>query len=121
MRKNCSRANKKESDIAMYAAWGTGSDNSIEDDTEDVALMAIKDSEPDSQSDIEKREGESKLGVSKITEEVLEDVPCEREYVGDPTIEQSSVVRLNLSASSEGESMRDPSVEPSSSIMIHIK
>jgi len=58
--------------------------------------------------------------VSKITKEVLENVPCEGEYVGDPTIEQSSVVRLNLGASSEGESMGDPSVEPSSSIGIHI-
>ena len=40
----------------MYVAWGTGSDNSNEDDTEDIALMAMEDSEPDSESDIEKRE-----------------------------------------------------------------
>ncbi|KAG5616277.1 hypothetical protein H5410_016101 [Solanum commersonii] len=40
----------------MYAAWGTSSDNSIEDDTEDVALISMEDSEPDSESDIEKRE-----------------------------------------------------------------
>ncbi|KAH0716848.1 hypothetical protein KY290_013415 [Solanum tuberosum] len=43
---------EKESDIAMYVAWGTGSDNSIEDNTKDVALMAMEDSE----SNIEKRE-----------------------------------------------------------------
>jgi len=36
----------------MYAAWGTCSNNSIKDDTEDVALMAMEDSE----SDTEKRE-----------------------------------------------------------------
>ncbi|KAG5599505.1 hypothetical protein H5410_030875 [Solanum commersonii] len=104
----------------MYVAWGIGSDNSIKDDTEDVALMTVEDSEPDSKLDIEKREerglvklgqkfsifqrskGEFVLGVSKITEDILEDVPCEGEYFGDPTVEQSSVVRLNLGASSEG-------------------
>ncbi|KAG5587274.1 hypothetical protein H5410_047708 [Solanum commersonii] len=58
------------------------------------------------------KEGKSLLGVSKITEEVLEDVPCEGEYFGDFTVEQSLVVRLNLDASSEGESMGDPYVEP---------
>ncbi|KAG5616301.1 hypothetical protein H5410_016125 [Solanum commersonii] len=230
-----------------FVGAGTGSDNSIEDDTEDVALMVMEDSEPDSESDIEKREehvqqldsctsalkyeiltqsvtgngkekisddqircdqdlkrlrdelfsereksrrinldlartkyelgrankwtqssmivtqlsnrahntkagigfvkevpkktsylcthcgerlskiganfsiiqqskGESVLGVSKITKKVLEDVPCEGEYFGDPTI----IIRLNLGASSEAESMGDPSVEPSSSIGIHI-
>ncbi|KAG5621171.1 hypothetical protein H5410_006389 [Solanum commersonii] len=100
----------------MYTTWGTSSDNSNEDDAEDMALMAMEDSEPDT----EKREGESVLSVSKIIEEVLEDVPCEGKYFGDLTVEQSSVVRLNLGASSKGESMGDSSVEPSSSIGIHI-
>ncbi|KAG5582506.1 hypothetical protein H5410_053133 [Solanum commersonii] len=67
-----------------------------------------------------KIEGESVYGVSKIIEEVLKDVPCEGEYIGDRTIEQSSVVRLNSGASSERESMGNPSIEPSSSIGIHI-
>ncbi|KAG5610328.1 hypothetical protein H5410_021609 [Solanum commersonii] len=40
-------------------------------------------------SNIQRSKGESVLGMSKITEEVLEDVPCEGEYVGDPTDEQS--------------------------------
>ena len=58
--------------------------------------------------------------MSKITEEVLEDVPCEGKYFGDPTNEQSSVVRLNIDALSEGESMGDTFVKPSSSIGNHI-
>lgn len=60
------------------------------------------------------------MGVSKITEEVLKDVPCEREYFGDPIVEQSTLFRLNLGESSEGETMGDPSIEPSPSIRIHI-
>ena len=51
---------------------------------------------------------------------VLEDLHCEGEYFGDPILEQSSLVRLNLGASSKRESMRDTSVEPSSSIGNHI-
>ena len=50
----------------------------------------------------------------------MKDSPCEGEYFGDPTLEYSSLVRLNLSASSEGEPMGDSSVEPSSSIGNHI-
>ncbi|KAG5620342.1 hypothetical protein H5410_005560 [Solanum commersonii] len=64
--------------------------------------------------------GESILGVSKITEEVLEDVPCEGEYFGDPIVEQSSRFRLNLGASSEGETMGDPSVEPRNRLREHV-
>ena len=45
---------------------------------------------------------------------------CEGEYFGDPTLEQSSLVRLNFGASSEGKSMRDSSVKPSSSIRNHM-
>ena len=51
---------------------------------------------------------------------VLEDLPCEGEYFRDPILEQSSLVRLNVGASSEGKSMGDPSVEPSFSIGNHI-
>ncbi|KAG5600949.1 hypothetical protein H5410_032319 [Solanum commersonii] len=103
----------------MYDAWGTCLDNSINDDIEDVGLMAMEDSE----SDIDKREINSDLKKENQflkEQEVLEDVPCEGEYFGDPIVEQSSVVRLNLGASSEGESMGDPFVEPSSSIGIYI-
>uniref|UniRef100_M1DTN0 Uncharacterized protein n=1 Tax=Solanum tuberosum TaxID=4113 RepID=M1DTN0_SOLTU len=103
----------------MYAAWGTGSEM-YEDDADNIALMAIEESEPEPDSDSEENKGESVLGVSKITEEGLEDVPCEGEYFGDPIVEQSSLFRLNLGASSEGETMGDPSVEPSLSIGIHI-
>ena len=46
----------------------------------------------------------------------LEDLPCKGEYFGYPTLEQILLVRLNLGASIEGESMGDPPVEPSSSI-----
>ncbi|KAG5600941.1 hypothetical protein H5410_032311 [Solanum commersonii] len=62
----------------------------------------------------------AKNAKAKCIREVLEDVPCEGEYLGDPTVEQRSVVRVNLDSSCEGESMGDPSVEPSSSIGIHI-
>ncbi|KAG5611556.1 hypothetical protein H5410_022837, partial [Solanum commersonii] len=120
------------------------SDNSIENDTKDVVLMAMEDFEPDSESDIEKREErglvklEQKFSIFQRSKVVLvlrgnlywvclkllrifwKDVPCEGEYFGDPTVEQSSIVRLNLGAFSEGESMEDPFVEPSSSIGIHI-
>ncbi|KAG5620151.1 hypothetical protein H5410_005369 [Solanum commersonii] len=48
---------EKESDIAMYVAWGTGSDNSIEDNIEDVALMAMEDSESNIEKKEEKRKG----------------------------------------------------------------
>ncbi|KAG5595226.1 hypothetical protein H5410_036458 [Solanum commersonii] len=92
----------------MYATWGTSSDSSNEDDAADITLIAMEDSEPDSESDTEKREGESVLGVSKITEEVLEDVPCEGEYFRDPIVEQSLVVRLNMGASSEGNQWGTP-------------
>ena len=50
----------------------------------------------------------------------MEDLNCEGEYFGDPILKQSSLVRINLGASSKRESMRDTSVEPSSSIGNHI-
>ncbi|KAG5605183.1 hypothetical protein H5410_026675 [Solanum commersonii] len=51
----------------MYAAWETGSDNSNEDDTEDIALMAMEDYEPDSESDTEIREDQiNKIGFIGI-------------------------------------------------------
>ncbi|KAG5616276.1 hypothetical protein H5410_016100 [Solanum commersonii] len=62
----------------------------------------------------------SKIGAKFSIIQRSKDVPCEGEYVGDPTIEQSSVVRLNFGASSKGESMGDLSIKPSSSIGIHI-
>ena len=65
---------------------------------------------------IEKVECAGSQGESLVLGKALEDLPCEGEYFGDPTLEQSSLVRLNLDASSKGESMRDPSVEHSSSI-----
>uniref|UniRef100_M1DDY1 Uncharacterized protein n=1 Tax=Solanum tuberosum TaxID=4113 RepID=M1DDY1_SOLTU len=43
---------EKEFGNTMYTAWGTSLDNSNEDDAEDMALMAMEDSE----SDTEKRE-----------------------------------------------------------------
>ena len=52
---------------------------------------------------------------------VLKDLACEGKYFEDPTLEQNSLVRLNVGAPSEGESMGDLSVEPSSSIGNHIK
>lgn len=48
------------------------------------------------------------MDVSKITEDILEDVPGEREYVADPTTELCSVVRINLGAFRAEESMRGP-------------
>ena len=51
---------------------------------------------------------------------VLEDLHCEGEYFEDPILKQSSLVRINLGASSKRELMRDTSVEPSSSIGNHI-
>ena len=42
----------KEMDQAMYAVWGTGSDMYDEDD-EDLALMAIEESETEPESDSE--------------------------------------------------------------------
>ena len=55
-RELANKKKKKEKEFckAMYAAWGTGSDN--DDDTKDVALMAMEDSELDSESDTEKIE-----------------------------------------------------------------
>ena len=51
---------------------------------------------------------------------VLKDLACEGKYFEDPTLEQNSLVRLNVGAPSEGESMGDLYVEPSSSIGNHI-
>ena len=50
----------------------------------------------------------------------MKDLACEGKYFEDPTLEQTSLVRINLGASSKGESMGDSSVEPSSSIGNHI-
>ena len=69
---------------------------------------------------IEKVECTGFQGESFVLGKVLEDLPCEGEYFGDPTLEQSSLVRLNLGASSKRESIRDTFVEPSSSIGNHI-
>ncbi|KAH0665552.1 hypothetical protein KY285_026758 [Solanum tuberosum] len=46
-----SKRKNKENEQAMYAAWGTGSDI-YEKDVDDIALMAIKESEPKPNSDI---------------------------------------------------------------------
>ncbi|KAG5584817.1 hypothetical protein H5410_045251 [Solanum commersonii] len=85
----------KEKEQAMFAAWGTGSEM-YEDESDDIALMAIEESEPEPDSDSKEKE------------------------FGDPIVEQRLLFRLNLGASSEGETMGDPSVEPSPSIGIHI-
>ncbi|KAG5621353.1 hypothetical protein H5410_006571 [Solanum commersonii] len=91
----------------MYAAWGIGSEMN-EDDADDIALMAKEKLELEPDSDSEENEGESILGVSKITKEVLEDVPCEGEYFGDPIVEQSSIFRLNLGHLVRGKQWETP-------------
>ncbi|KAG5576126.1 hypothetical protein H5410_056260 [Solanum commersonii] len=53
--KNLPPSKEKESRNTMYVAWGTGSDKSNEHDAEDIALMAMEDSEAHSESDTEKR------------------------------------------------------------------
>ena len=40
----------------MYAAWGTGSSDMYEEDDEDIALMAIEESDVQPESDSEETE-----------------------------------------------------------------
>ena len=40
----------------MYAAWGTGSSDMYEEDDEDIALMAIEESDAEPESDSEETE-----------------------------------------------------------------
>ncbi|KAG5579550.1 hypothetical protein H5410_050177 [Solanum commersonii] len=53
----------------MHTTWGTGSYNSNEDDADDIALMAMEDSEPYSESDTEKSEDDDEL--SRISESIM--------------------------------------------------
>ena len=39
----------------MYAAWGTGSSDMYEKDDEDIALMAIQESDAEPESDLKKQ------------------------------------------------------------------
>ena len=43
----------KDKEQAMYAAWGTGSSDMYEEDDEDIALMAIEESDAEPESDSE--------------------------------------------------------------------
>ena len=64
----------------MYAAWGTGSSDMYED-VEDLALMAIEESDAEPESDSEETEEE----VRESKQQCYMDSACSRHMTGNKT------------------------------------